>query len=330
MRLFLIALVLGIAALAWADTYEVPDSELGISEISEAMSLASAGDTVLVKPGVYDSVSFYDTYLGRRSAVVMMKDGVVLMGSDRRDVEIDQTGADYGILCMNVGADAVIRDLNIRGAIGRSAVPEEDGDGRSLVAGICCLDAASPTIVDVSIADVSSGLVVRSDTAPSTPSLEGVEIARCDHHGVYIYGNSAPVLIDHSTIVSNFDHGVYAYSGAATLSNCSITHNGKNGVRSYLSTISVEYCNAYWNDRAGGDSLDYFGLTDPTGDDGNVSVDPRYCDLEGTTRYNYRLYDTSPLVGLGEGGTDIGAWGIGCEDTPVEEKSWGSIKALFR
>lgn len=330
MRLFLIALVLGIAALTWAETYEVPDLELGISEIQEAMNRASAGDTVLVKPGVYDNVSFHDTPFGHRSFIVMMKDGVLLKGSDRRDVRIDQTDADYGILCMDVGAAAVIESLTIRGTLGRLPVPADDGDGRSLVAGIACLDAASPTVADVTIEEVATGLVVRSDTGPSSPFVQGLEIARCDHHGVYVYGNGAPVLIDHSTIVSNFDHGIYLYNGAATLSNCNITHNGKNGVRSYLSSVSIEYCNVYWNDRAGGDSLDYYGLADPTGQDGNVSVDPFYCDLDGVTRYNYRLDEASPLLGSGEGGTDIGAWGEGCQGTPVEETSWGSIKALFR
>ncbi|GDX79956.1 hypothetical protein LBMAG42_17670 [Deltaproteobacteria bacterium] len=56
---------------------------------------------------------------------------------------------------------------------------------------------------------------------------------------------------------------------------------------------------------------DFLGLTDPTGDDGNVSVDPDFADSD------YRLSATSPLIDAGDPSildadgsrSDIGAWG---------------------
>jgi len=333
MRLLLVVLLVGLAATAWAVTYEVPDSELGVTEIHQAMNLASAGDTVLVKAGVYDSVSYYPTPYGRRKAIVNMKDGVTLEGIDRDDVEIDQSESEYGIMCLDVGPTTVIRNLTVTGAIGRRVAPEEDGDGRALVAGIVCLDEASPTVVDVSVVGVSTGVIVRGDAGDSYPTLSGVEIARCDHHGVYVYDNgSTPTLLDHVTLVDNFDHGIYVYKGSADLSSCNVTHNGKSGIKAYLCEPAISYCNFYWNDAESSDPQNYSGIDDLTGIDGNVSVEPFYCDYFGGAGYDYHVCFTCDIITMGEGGTPIGAWGGGCSDcvAPVQKATWGSIKALFR
>jgi hypothetical protein len=60
----------------------------------------------------------------------------------------------------------------------------------------------------------------------------------------------------------------------------------------------------------------------------NIEADPLFC---GMTTGDFTLQECSPCVGAAHDGGDIGAFGIGCEcSTPVEETSWGSIKALFR
>jgi hypothetical protein len=333
MRLLLVFLCVGLAAMAWAETYEVGPS-LELKNIFAAMELASAGDTVLVRAGVYDSVRFYDTPLGRRSAIVSMRDGVTLLGIDRDDVRIDQSESEYGVLCVEVGPTTVIDNLTVLGTVGRARVPEEDGDGRALVAGIACVEGASPTITDVTVKGVSTGVVVRSDASSSAPTLSGVEVARCDHHGVYVYNNGpTPVVLDHVTIVGNFDNGIYVYQGEADLSNCNVTHNGKSGIKAYQSEPLVTYCNLFWNDAKSDVPENYSGMDDLTGIDGNVSEEPFYCDYYGNAGYDYHLCFTANLLTMGEGGTPIGAWGGGCTDcveTPVRMTSWGAIKALFR
>lgn len=333
MRTLLVVLVVCLAATAWAGTYNVPDEDLGITQINQAMEMASAGDTVLVSAGVYDSVRTYTTPLGVRRAVVSMKDGVTLMGRDRDDVKVDQTGAEYGILCLNVGPGTVIENLTIRGGIRRRWSEGEDGDGRGLIAGIACVDGASPTITDVTIEGVSTGVVVRSQETPSAPVLSGMEIARCDHHGIYVYRNGAsPVIVSNTTIVENFDSGMYVFDGAADVSNTNITHNGSNGIRVYLSSPTVRYCNVYWNDEGGTPPENYGGMTDVTGTDGNVSLEPYYCDFTGAAGFDYHVCVASDILTLGEGGTYIGAWGAGCTncESPVEFTSWGSIKAMYK
>ena len=71
---------------------------------------------------------------------------------------------------------------------------------------------------------------------------------------------------------------------------------------------------------------------DLTGVDGNVSMEPFYCDYTGDAGYDYQVCFASDLIGLGAGGSNIGAWGGGCTDcvSPIRRASWGAIKALFR
>lgn len=61
---------------------------------------------------------------------------------------------------------------------------------------------------------------------------------------------------------------------------------------------------------------------------GNFEDDPRFCDLVGG---NLALQDCSPCIGQAHDGGDVGAFHVGCDcDVPVESRSWGAIKALFR
>jgi hypothetical protein len=335
MRLLLAVLAVGLfVGPAEALLIEVPNPTLHITEIQQGLELADPGDTVLVHAGVYDSVYAFNTPIGRKSAVCRIPDGVTLRGIDRKDAIIDQSNAEYGIVCVDVGLGAKIENLTIRGGVGRDLGRTNDGDGRTLVAAIGCLDGASPTIENVTITRCATGIVVRSDGDPSAPTIEGVLISRGSHHGIYIYENGAtPVVIDRTTVVQSFDHGVYVFSGVATIKSSSITHNGKNGVTAYLSDPTIRYSNVYWNDELSANPRNYGGsLDDLTGTDGNVSVEPYYCDYAGASGYDYHVCFASPNIGAGEGGVNIGCYGGACVDceSPVRETSWGAIKALWR
>lgn len=345
MRFVLLTLLVGLlTAAAGAVTIEVPDEDLGITEIQQAVLLADPGDTVLVMDGTYDSVYSFDTPLGRRDAIVEISNDIVLLGDSRSGVKIDYSEAEYGILCQNVGESAIISNLTIAGGGSRDRGLVDDGDGRLLSAGICCVDAASPTITDVSVRTGATGIVIRTEigSADSAPVLEGVVVARSSHHGIYIFENGTePVVIDRCTLVDNFDYGIYVSGGNAEISNSAVTHNGKYGVHAYRATPSVTYCNVYWNDQMfpdpGTGPQNYGGtLDDLTGVDGNISAEPYYCDFFGGAGYDYHVCNSdpvSPQYQAGEGGVTIGAFDDffcqGCQ-SPVELSSWGAIKALYR
>ena len=335
MRFTMAALtVVLLAAAASADLIVVPDEDNGIVGIQQALDLAGAGDTVYVMSGRYDSVSTFTTVYGQRTAIASVPEGVMLMGEDGDDVVLDQREAEYGILLQNVTASTVIRDLTVAGGGDRDLGRTDDGDGRSLVAGIGCLDNASPTITGVTIENTATGIVVRSNSAPTVQSSL---IVRGSHHGVYVFENGAtPAVFDHMTITDNFDIGISVSGGNAQITNCSITHNGKEGVRGYTTTPTIEYCNLYANDEVAPDDepQNYGGtLDDLTGIDGNISAEPFYCDFSGSAGYDYTVCFDSENLGAGVGGSDIGARGGGCNDcveSPVENVSWGAIKSLYR
>jgi len=344
MRLVLLTLLVGLlAAAAGAVTITVPDEDLGIVAIQQGVDLAAPGDTVLVMSGTYDSVHLVATPLGMKHAIVEVSSDIVLLGAAGSNVEIDHSGAEYGILVQNVSESAVISNLSIVGGEGRDKGLRDDDGGRFIAAGICCIDAASPTITDVSIEEGATGIVIRTESgsADSAPVLERVVVARGSHHGIFIYENGAsPVVIYRCTLVDNFDMGIYVGGGNVQISSSAITNNGKNGIHAYLATPSVTYCNVYWNDQvfpnAGTGPLNYSGtLDDLTGIDGNISVEAYYCDFVGSAGYDYHVCLTDPPSGHlngGEGGVTIGALdGVctGCQ-SPVEMTSWGAIKALYR
>ena len=94
---------------------------------------------------------------------------------------------------------------------------------------------------------------------------------------------------------------------------------------------TVGQCNDVWGN-AGGN----FGglLSDWTGTNGNISVDPLFCNPGGD---DYTLASTSPcLPGNHPDGADcglIGAYEQGCVATSVGPQrltTWGTIKALYR
>ncbi len=68
-------------------------------------------------------------------------------------------------------------------------------------------------------------------------------------------------------------------------------------------------------------------IPDVTGYYGNISADPLFCD---TMANDFHLYELSPCATAGPGGSLIGAFGVGCSGTVVEQRSWGAIKAMYR
>jgi hypothetical protein len=321
--------------------------EVEITDIQQAIDLAYtlinhpfAGypghdNTVALAPGLFDSVSTFTTIIGVKTAIAAVPEGVVLRGQNRDGAVIDHREAEYGILLENVSAATVVENLTIVGG-GERDRGRADDDVRDLIAAIACLDGTFATIRDVSIERSATGIAVHSLYDDAAPHVEGVLVARGSHHGILVKQNGeTPVTILGSTIVDNFDIGVYVYDGSATIGNCSITHNGLFGIKGYMATPEVENSNLYHNDHHSDDPQNYGGtLPDLTGIDGNISDEPFYCDLFGDIGYVYSVCALSPNLPEHSGVGLIGAFGEGCTESecvsPVSEVSWGAIKALYR
>ncbi len=96
--------------------------------------------------------------------------------------------------------------------------------------------------------------------------------------------------------------GIYGFDASPAITNC-IVAGSPTGSGLYCpgsGSFLVSYSCIFGN--AGGDA--------PCGDAGNnIFVDPGLCDAADG---DLGLQDCSPCLGAGQGGSDIGAWGVGC------------------
>jgi len=156
-------------------------------------------------------------------------------------------------------------------------------------------------------------------------------------------GNTAPIgaaidisiecspRIANCTIVEN----TCTYSGAVSvfeyctprLENTIIAFNATGqAVTAYDGGVKLVCCDVYGN--GGGDWVGT--IADQLGLEGNISEDPLFCGDEYPQEpYTLHWYspcspETNPACGF------IGAWDLRCGFVPVEEMSWGALKALYR
>lgn len=121
------------------------------------------------------------------------------------------------------------------------------------------------------------------------------------------YGNSA-----------NYGGGLACDSSSVNLMNTIITFC-TSGEAIYCGTESYAYllkCNDIYGNAGG----DYVGcLAGQNGIEGNISLDPLFCDLENE---NFRLQEDSPCAPFTSPNPDcdlIGAWPVGCIPTGVND-----------
>lgn len=147
--------------------------------------------------------------------------------------------------------------------------------------------------------------------------------------GVHL-DNAGTATIVGNTVAANSapsgGAGVYLINTTADLSNNLVAFNTGgtsvgNGVQGSNSTV-IFAC----NDVFGNDGLQYNGLFDPTGSDGNVSLDPLFCDLTGG---DYTVEAGSPVLPAQSGCGQIGALGEGCEGGTAVDDPIGATPERF-
>ncbi|MBU1698871.1 MAG: right-handed parallel beta-helix repeat-containing protein [Candidatus Eisenbacteria bacterium] len=147
----------------------------------------------------------------------------------------------------------------------------------------------------------------------------------CLGGGVYFQGDT----LRSNTIAGNslsgeydvYGAGVFYPSGTPAIIQCLVCNNtfeSSNGLGGGIATMwgsaPVVSCNDVWNN----DQSNYSGFSDPTGTDGNISVNPVFC---GHDPQDYTIAEISPCApGNHPDGDDcgyIGARGIGCSGASV-------------
>jgi PKD repeat protein len=293
------------------------------STIQEAIDVAWDCDTVLVARGhYYERINF--------SGKGILVASNFIFDNDTTTIDSTIIDADTSVLGISdlgsVVTFASNEDSNseISGFTLKNGVSWWGG-------GIYCMEG-SPTITGNIItgnsADSGGGILCYGGSPTISNNLFTYNSARYLGGGVYYYcyDESSPTIVN-NTISDNSASvaggGIYCVFSSLTISNNIIANNLDGGgiyceYGSYPKYIVILY-NGVWNNADGNFSGCPQGVGDTTWGTNingtpcdsfyNIIRDPQFCEPDSD---NYYLFNTSPCLGAGEGGADIGAFGIGC------------------
>jgi hypothetical protein len=156
-----------------------------------------------------------------------------------------------------------------------------------------------------------AGRVVRGNT------IHGTEEA--------VYAHPPNVFVENNTIDLAIV-GIYFASGATYRIRNNIITRAVRGIHGDAADPPVVECNDVFDV-----SQLYYGISDQTGQNGNIAVDPEHCGVDDSG--NYYLQSDSPCApGNHPDGYEcglIGAWEVGCGKVPAKRLSWGAIKTMY-
>jgi parallel beta-helix repeat protein len=251
--------------------------------------------TLKIEVGLYGGFAGGETDLGQRDWIVKV---TVLDGRQTVVVEAP-TGA---------AADTRIDGFTIRNGgiqvfrssssttIANSTIIGNRGPG------IYC-DSSSPIVINNTITgNGGSGIYCYS----SSPIVINNTITGNSDSGIYC-GSSSPLIIN-NTIVGNGAAGTLGDRGAIycgpgslpTIANTIVAFNSSGIYRSGSGMASLRHNCVYGNG-----SFNYSGLSDPTGADGNIAVDP---GMDGTPYGRTHIQTNSPCVDAGDDSVVEAGW----------------------
>jgi parallel beta-helix repeat protein len=287
----------------------VPDE---YSTIQNAIDNAQRGDVIRVAGGTYEEnlvLGDYVSLYGGYDPTFTVRD------PDAYPTVIDAGGSGSGI-AMSSRGNIVIDGFHIESASGAGS------SGVSVV-------TSEATIRNCEIDGCYRGISVSGNTVDGDVIVELCAIHDNAAAGVYLNdSDNTSVRIAFTDIHGNGDDGVYSMTSPVDVVNSTVSLNGGDGIDLRSSTGNVIYgsilvgnsgwgivCtsatptatyNDVWDNTAG----EYSGLSAGSG---SISEDPIFCDAAGG---DLRIHATSPVVGAGQSGENLGALGIGCPPGP--------------
>ena len=173
-----------------------------------------------------------------------------------------------------------------------------------------------------------------STPPPTAPTIEGCLFLGNGAEGGGAIGLwlNASLHIARCSFVGNSESG--EGGGAIRCDNASsptieqvlIVENPGGGIFTRLGSEPVLSCCDVWDNPGGNFTGE---MVDPTGSDGNISMDPMLClDLNPSNPYTLRA--DSPCAPTGNDcGVQIGAFGVGCDVVATEDTSWSAVKSRY-
>lgn len=148
--------------------------------------------------------------------------------------------------------------------------------------------------------------------------------------GVMFYEEDRNILIYNNTFLGNTSIEINLNG----VLNCSISNSIVSGSSYGISGIAINLsmaCNDVYNNS---ENYTITGFPDPTGLNGNISVDPQFCSIDPVAYDNYNLQGDSPCApGNHPSGYACGLIGgepVGCGTTGTEKTNWSKVKQVFK
>jgi hypothetical protein len=163
---------------------------------------------------------------------------------------------------------------------------------------------------------------------------------------------SGRLVIDHCLFISNYDGvGFVDFNSGISIFSSTFLDNSHAGI--YLDTstyVDIQnnlICGSYYGVEGNpvspylscndvfNNTVNYSigGEPDPTGMNGNISVDPQFCAMSPALTGNYTLQSDSPCApGNHPQGYDCGLIGcapVGCSTVSIKPTTWSRIKSLY-
>lgn len=331
-----------------------PDGSGDSPTIAGALAAAASGDEILLAAGIYFE---HDLELA---------DGVRLRGETgvAADVVVDAAGLGRVLRAVDVGVEASIEGVTLRGGRMQGTCTTDPGTGAYCMGGAALLVGSAPTFVACDFLDneaEDNGGAVASVLSAPTFSACRFRSNRATHGGAITFASSSyegasPELegcVFESNVADADGGAIYVYVSDPLFARCTFRANecGDEGsnIFWYESTPPiVERCifafgqggAAMFSGIAGSaPSLACCDVVGNAGGDwvgclagqelvmGNLASDPRFCGAQGA-----ELQDDSPCATSSCG--IIGALGVACAATSVEGgaevRSWGLVKSAYR
>ena len=191
------------------------------------------------------------------------------------------------------------------------------------------VNTSEATVRNCEIRDSRTGIRVDGTAVDGEAVIYRCVVRDNAENGIYVYGaDNTEVEIVLTAVHGNGEDGVYSYDSPTTFLNNTIAANGGDGIdlRSSsgndmtnnivcsnsgygiicTSATPTNTYNCVWDNDLG----NYSGCAAGTG---SISVDPIFCDAPGG---DVSVHATSPTLGAGQSGVDMGALGIGCPPGP--------------
>jgi len=340
MRFAIVACAVAAAAVtvlppAFANTWHVPSDA---PTIQAGIDSAAVGDTVVVACGTY-----YE------HDISWTKSGIYLRSetSEPDCVTVDAQSLGRVFYCnTGMASTAHIEGFTITGGVATGSYGGgmywDHSDPWSFVTscnfvdnhaswggGIAvrtCSPKLSNCIFSGNTADYGGGMFVSGGSPPTEFCTFSGNSASVDGGGIYLQSGSNPDVRNCTFWRNSAGTG---QGGAVRVTSCSYPHfdvsivsfstQGQAFSWDGVGVLTIDHCCVFGN--AGGDSL-------PGTHYDNLFVDPLFCDA---WEEDFQLHWNSPCLPFNNGWEYlIGAWTLGCGYTPVEETSWGAIKAMYQ